>query len=717
MKSQLASQNREITAWKKVSEKYRGMFENAVEGFFQTSPEGRFILVNPAVLRMLRYETFEDLSQNIQDIPSQLYLHPEQRRDFITPLEKFGFVKGFELQAYRKDKTVMWASLSARAVKDKKGKVLYLEGTAEDITPRKEAEENLRRNYDVQTILNALLSLSLENVSIDALLNKILETLFSIPWLPNRQGALFLAGRQSGIFSLMAKFGTSDLDVCSQIELGKCVCGKVALSKKMTFSNCKNKSYRHYCIPILYEERTLGILKVDVPKNQEPTDLEERFLTSVVRIVAGIIVRKQAKEATLESHRRLEETIGELIEASRQTSIHQERLRVLGVMASGIAHDFSNVLTPILGFTDLLLSNYNLMNDKEKFTRYLKLMKASVEDAINVVSRLRNFYRHNENPDFSSSVNLNLLVKQVGILTQPRWKNQAQALDVHNTFKTELEKIPNISVNKEELREALTNLIFNAVDAIVQKFSENPNSKMRKGTIVIRTEWSNENREITLNEPESMVSLEIIDSGVGMTQEVRRRCLEPFFSTKGESGTGLGLSLVYETIKKHHGSMEIESEPNKGSKFIIKFPPFFSSEKNFEEKKETFPKPLLNVLVVDDEPMVREMMVDYLSGEGYTVETASNGFEGLKRFKDGKFDLVITDRAMPEMSGDQMASRIKNFSTDTKVIMLTGFHGVLGDLKAKPEEIDLILSKPISLSSLREAVLQVIPNRLPVVRK
>ena len=381
------------------------------------------------------------------------------------------------------------------------------------------------------------------------------------------------------------------------------------------------------------------------------------------------------------SNRRLEETLAEL-GATQQQIIQQERLRALGQLASGIAHDFNNNLTPILGFTDVLLDSPESLDDKESVRYYLTLINTAAKDASNVVSRLREFYRHREEDEIMMSININQLVKQTIELTQPKWKDQAQANSITIDIEADLQEVPLISGNKEELREVLTNLILNAVDAMPQN-----------GTITLRTRFEGK-----------QVVLEVSDTGVGMTEEVKQRCFEPFFSTKNGRGTGLGLAMVYGIINRYKGTLEILSEPGKGTTFIISLPVQIKQQVKEREKETEVPLRSLHVLVVDDEPIVRGVVTKYLTADGHTVETATNGREGLEKFHSGRFHLVITDRAMPDMGGVQLAALIKKLAPKMPIIMLTGFGDLMAAQGTMPEGVDFLLSKPITLTTFREAL-------------
>ncbi len=240
----------------------------------------------------------------------------------------------------------------------------------------------------------------------------------------------------------------------------------------------------------------------------------------------------------------------------------------------------------------------------------------------------------------------------------------------------------------------LANLIFNAVDAM-------PNG----GTITVRARAEG-----------ASVRLEVSDTGTGMSDAVRLHCLEPFFTTKGQHGTGLGLSLVHTTVQRHAGTLTIESEPGRGSTFIVRLPlpdePARAAEK-IDSPASVGP---LHILLVDDDPLVRTSAVAQLNSQAHSVETATNGREGLDRFTAGRFDLVVTDRAMPEMGGDQLAAAIKRSAPDTPVIMLTGFGDLMAAKGEHPPGVDAVVSKPVTLDALTQAILKVIRPALTARR-
>lgn len=373
----------------------------------------------------------------------------------------------------------------------------------------------------------------------------------------------------------------------------------------------------------------------------------------------------------------------------------QERLNALGQMASGIAHDFNNALVPIAGYTDLLLDRPDQLKDTQKALRCLRLIQTGVRDAASVVSRLREFYRRRKDSEKFQRVELNSLVEQVVDLTRPKWRDEALARGCTIEMRKELQTVSPILGSASELREMLTNLIFNALDAMP-----------KGGAITIKTQRTRPMAEPGSDRAGSIserVSLEVSDTGVGMTEETRQRCLEPFFSTKGERGSGLGLAMVYGTVKRHRGTLDLNSAVGAGTRFTFCFPAESAAEA-VAPLRSVLPARSLDVLVVDDEPMARDVMAQYLTGDGHRVQTASNGHEGLEQFKAGRFDVVLTDQAMPGLSGGELASLIKTRAPSVAVILVTGFGDILEATGEHPTGVDLILTKPVSMGVLRETL-------------
>ena len=395
-----------------------------------------------------------------------------------------------------------------------------------------------------------------------------------------------------------------------------------------------------------------------------------------------ITQRRHAEEAERETNARLAKTLDELRQTQQQM-VKQERLRAFEQMASGVVHDFNNVLARILGMNELLLTTPSHLNNPESVKKYLQLANASIEEAVATIRQLREFYRVRRDSEKYNSVQLIDVITAAVSMTHPKWKDLMLADGASIAVEVDLPELPALRARESELREVAANLIFNAVEAM-------PHG----GAIRFRGRTEGK-----------FVVLEVTDTGTGMTEEVLQHCLEPFFTTKGARNTGLGLAIVYGIVQRHVGRIDIHSQPGVGTTVTIRLP--VDDERAMPATASTARaansgRPM-KILVVEDEPLLCEMTAEYLSADGHSVERAADGRAGLEKFQAGRFDLVITDRAMPQMSGDQLTAAIKTSSRRTPVIMLTGF-GDLDETTGQPDAADFVLSKPITRSDLREAV-------------
>ena len=403
-------------------------------------------------------------------------------------------------------------------------------------------------------------------------------------------------------------------------------------------------------------------------------------------VIEDITRRKQAEHALEASNRQLVAAAAELGLAQQQV-VQQASLRALGQMASGVAHDFNNALSPIIGFSELLLKHPEQLTDQEKSLRFLQIINTAGRDAADVVRRLREFGHQRTAGEITEAIDLAGLAEHIIELTQPRWKDQAQADGITIQMVTDLGKVPPIAGEESAIREVLTNLIFNAVDALPAG-----------GIITLGTELDGE-----------FVKLWVGDTGVGMTEEVRLRCFEPFFTTKADKGTGLGLAMVHGIVQRHGGTVEIASAPGQGTTVTMRLPIMRTVNAVATPAGALALVRSLRVLVVDDEPMLQAVVEAYLTSDGHWVVTASSGALALPLLKAGQFDLVITDKAMPDMNGEQLAVAIQALNPALPVILMTGFGDLMKAQDKMPLHIKAILSKPITEKTLRAALLTVFP--------
>ncbi len=402
--------------------------------------------------------------------------------------------------------------------------------------------------------------------------------------------------------------------------------------------------------------------------------LENRFLNLEME-KQNVLLEEQVRERTAQ----LEHTLDQLRSTQEQV-IRQERLRALGMMAGGIAHDFNNALTMVLGYGELLLP-YLQQHASSKEITYLQNMVSAAQDATHVVSRLRDFYRPASGNEVRSTVDIGTVVEQAVSLTSPKWSSKSLADGVQIEVVMDLLSVPPVSANAAELREVLTNLIFNSVDAMPAG-----------GTITVSTRAVDNGVQVTVR-----------DTGVGMTESERERCLEPFFTTKGERGTGLGLAVVYGIIQRHEGRIEIESQKGAGTAFSFWMPGATTQPETAEPVVGKLDRSL-RVLVVDDQEIICELISEYLREDGHSAAIAFNGMQALEAFPQDSFDLVITDQSMPGMNGVQLAQALKAQAPMLPVILLTGFGEEMQAKGQQPEGVDLLIGKPVSSTELRKGI-------------
>ena len=404
---------------------------------------------------------------------------------------------------------------------------------------------------------------------------------------------------------------------------------------------------------------------------------------------ADITERKLAEATLQETNERLKKSLDQL-KRSQETIIQQERLAALGQMAGGIAHDFNNVLMPIIGFSELLTSVPAVLDDREKTLHMLEMILSAGRDARQVVRRLRTVYKQDDIEH--CLVDLAKIVESAASLTMPKWKEEMSAAGVDIDIVTDIQSSLPIKGNAGELRELLMNTIINATHAMPQG-----------GTITFRISC----------EDGAFVVLEVQDTGTGMNEATLRHCLEPFYTTKGAEGSGLGLAMAHGTVKRHSGTLDIESSPGAGTTIRMRFP-VHCGEAGTATEEEHAPAdiPPLRILIIDDEARVRHILEAMLETDGHYLELAESGQEGLAHLREEAFDLVITDRAMPQMGGDEVAFEVQSLRPGTPVIMLTGFGDIMNDAQELPLGVSCIMAKPVTPQELQRTIASVIPSQI-----
>jgi PAS domain S-box-containing protein len=355
-----------------------------------------------------------------------------------------------------------------------------------------------------------------------------------------------------------------------------------------------------------------------------------------------------------------------------------DKLRALGQLASGVAHDFNNALAAILGRAQLMRRQVHT----GALMRNLEIIQTAAEDAAATVRRIQTFARKSQDQEFELLDAHDLLHDAVEI-TRTRWENEARMRGLHYDVSVQATEGLYTSGNASELREVFVNLIVNAVDAMPQD-----------GRLLISGAQEGER-----------LSLRFADTGVGMTEDVRERIFEPFYTTKGANGTGLGLAVSYSIINSHGGQINVESEEGRGTTFLIDLPAAVPTSVSTRPQQSQAQVQSFSIMVIDDEPFVRETLADMLLALGHQVTVAAGGREALESLADAAaIELVFTDLSMPEMDGLEVAREIRRRWPLMNIVLVTGYGKGTEGIDGDRDLFNGIIAKPFDFSQIMETI-------------
>jgi signal transduction histidine kinase/ActR/RegA family two-component response regulator len=413
------------------------------------------------------------------------------------------------------------------------------------------------------------------------------------------------------------------------------------------------------CAPLTWSGEIIGAITLRSTEGKQFIQEDLDILTIFARQTADAIENAKLYESLEKAYKDLSSTQEQLIMS--------EKLRALGEMAGGVAHDFNNVLGAILGRVQLLLKE----TGDDRLARQLKQIENVTLDGARTVQKLQNFTRVSQSGQFDY-LDLNKAIDDAIEATRPRWKDecQRQGILIDLTFEKS-ESLP-VMGNRTELIEVFSNIILNAVDAL-----------NKGGYVKIKS---------SLREARAVV--EITDNGVGMSEDLLNRVFFPFFTTKGKRGTGMGLAVVYGIVSK----------VDRGTTFSLSFPITEKTESRVEKHVEVGREIKARVLVIDDDENIRSVVGDILSFLGHEVIPAVSGEEGVELFKADKFDLVITDLGMPGISGWEVARLCKSINPAIPVILISGWGNQIDDEMIKQSRLDGVLTKPFEMNKMKDMI-------------
>jgi len=562
-----------------------------------------------------------------------------------------------------------------------------------EISDRIAAENEIIRSRDTQKVINELLRASVTEQPVEWILENCLDLILSIKWLTAEQkGCIFLVEDKKDILIMKGQKGLNkELEAkCAEMPFGKCICGRAALSAKVEFAAKIDErhdiylkrgmdDHGHYCIPILSESETLGVINIYLEAGHSYDETEVEFLSAVANTLAGILMRRYAKKEKQQIEMKLQ---------------HTQQLESIGTLAGGIAHDFNNILFPIVGYTQMLLED----TPEDSYTRdSLKQIYTSALRAKGLVKQILTFSRQESRE---------LMLMKI----QPIVKEALKLIraTIPTTIEIKQDMNPDCGVIKADptqIHQIVMNLATNAYHAMEETGGELKVSlkEMEFGTL----DQINPNMA-----PGIYACLIVADTGVGMEKKLTDKIFDPFFTTKAiGKGTGMGLSVVHGIVTAIGGAIQVYSEPEKGTQFHVYFP----IEEDSFEKQNIQTKTLIQggtekILLVDDEQAILTMEKRMLERLGYQVTSHTGSLEALEAFRanSNKFDLVITDMAMPNMPGDKLSTELTKIRPAIPVLLCTGFSENMSEERVASLGIKGFLLKPILMNDLAQKIREVL---------
>ena len=701
MDAERARAQRALSALRDSQELLQGIVESSDDAIISKTLKGIITSWNPGAQRLFGHTAQQAIGQ-----PMLMIIPPERATEepvILSRIARGERVDHFETVRVRADGTRIDISATISPLKYADGQIRGASKIARDITERKADERKLQAQLARLRLLEQITRAIGERQDLHSIFRVAIHSLEE--HLPIDFGCIALhevAGQPLEVASV----GTRSQALAPELALaehaqirsdenglGRCLRGELVYEPDIWGSSfplagrLARGGLRSLVIaPLGVRNSVFGIMIAARRERASFTSADCEFLRQLSEHLALAAHQMKLHSALQQAYEDLRQ--------SQQTVMQQERLRALGQMASGIAHDINNALSPASIYAQSLLERDETLSESARES--LRVIHRAIDDVGQTVSRMRMFYRQREPQLALAPLDLNDLLQQVARLTRARWSDIPQERGIVIDLKTDLAPdLPRIMGAESEIRDALTNLLLNAVDAMPEG-----------GTLTLRTGVSNGTGREAGAAPQ--VRVEIRDTGVGMTEAVRSRCLEPFFTTKGERGTGLGLAMVYGMVRRHSAELEIESELGAGTTMRVVFPTAWLRDAQQPAPCVRAPR-RLRILLVDDDPLLLKSLQDVLESDGHSVLAVDGGRRGIDEFFAARkraegFEAVITDLGMPNVDGRTVAAAVKSAAPDTPVVLLTGWGQRMRGEGELPDHVDRVLSKPPRLPELRAAL-------------
>lgn len=680
---------------KEITSFTQSILEALNDVIFAVDSNYDFIYITPSCYHITGYTVDEFLSGQVK---ARDLVYPSDYwrllRENYQAIKAGNLPRVFEFRIVRKDGQIKWVNIYWTTIKDEKGEIKYIQGVMHDITERKMVEENLQKRLNELKILHDFSSELSSVMTIDEIAKLIYNHIIQIipvegffidvydemtKQLKGLAYVYLIHGRRVMISYPNYRFNIRSHPIWEKlIYEGKTTyvrySGKDIPSPfNLLIEEIEEEGYI-LSAPMFSREKVFGVMTILI----KGTNKIEEYIPLIEHIAnesAVAIERVRYFVELQESEKSLRQAYEELKRAHQQL-ILTEKIRTLGQLAGGIAHNLSNLLSIILVRAQLLKSKLT----DESLRCELEYIEKAGQDAGRIISRLREFSKPRTHLTLVP-LDLANIIEEALEITRSKWKDEAELKGVKYEIIKDFPRDRLMGItNASELREALVNIIINAIEAM-------PNG----GTLSVGIYNVNNER----------VAIYISDTGIGMDSETMAKIFDPFFTTKGEYGTGLGLSITYEIIRSHNGEIFVESELGKGTKFTIILP---ATKEKIKEKvqsntsNESTSK--LTVLIVDDDESVLYLLKDIFLSLGYKILSAENGRKALEYIQRENFDLLVTDLALPDINGWTLSKEAKQKNDKIPVIILTGWGIDVPEEETKRRGADYIVTKPFELDDL-----------------
>jgi PAS domain S-box-containing protein len=645
-----------LAALREGEERFRTLYENAALGIYRTTPQGRVLLANPALVRMLGYSSFAELAT--RDLETDGFEPSYPRTRFIEMIEKDGTIKGLESAWARKDGTIIFIRENATAIRDARGRILYYDGTVEDITERKRAEAQresaltaLRESEERQQLILATLPI--------AIFTSPLDPEMDASWISGDVEKV--TGYTVEQYMAVKDFWRTRLHPGDRERVlaayrDRAAGDEIVLEYRWL---CRDGNYKWFHDRTIRKRTRQGL--------------------QYFGIILDISERKRAEEEN------------RVLQARLQWA---EKMEAIGTLAGGLAHDFNNLLSGIQGHASLAKMNLDPADPNQE---RLNQIDEQVQSGVALTSQLLGFARGGRYE--VKPTDMNEIIERTSAMFGRTRKEIA--------IRRKLDRsLWSVEVDRGQMEQVLLNLYVNAWQAM-------PGG----GDIYLETENASLQNEKELPysvKPGNYVKITVTDTGCGMEEKVRLRVFDPFFTTKEMGrGTGLGLASVYGIIKGHQGMINVYSEPGHGATFTIHLPASGKAAPKEKPAAGNVARGTETILLVDDEKVVLDVNQELLAASGYTVHAAGSGREALAIYQEKRdtIDLVILDMVMPGISGSETFDRLRQIAPAVKVLLSSGY-----SLSGEAQQImdrgcNGFLQKPFQIEKLSRKIRELLDKQ------